>query len=129
MLFRSNVNGRLTLQNVRGSGTARTVNGAIVASFAERPRTASEFKTLNGDVVVTFPADLAANLKMKTLNGVLFTDFDVQTLPQSAAVPERRNGRFVYRSNQFTLVRAGRGGPELMFETFNGSVRVLRASR
>jgi hypothetical protein len=49
----------------------------------------------------------------------------VQPLPQPAAVAERRGGRFVYRSNQFTLVRAGSGGPELTFETFNGSVRVM----
>jgi hypothetical protein len=124
-----NVNGRITMQNVRGSGSARTVNAAIVASFAEPPRAASEFRTTNGNVVVTFPANLAADLRMKTFNGGLFTDFDVQTLPQPAAVAERRNGRFIYRSNQFTLVRAGGGGPELTFETFNGNVRVLRAAR
>ena len=117
------------MENVHGSGSARTVNGAIVASFSERPRAASEFKTTNGNVVVAFPADLAADLKMKTFNGGLFTDFDVQPLPQPAAVAERRDGRFVYRSNQFTLVRAGGGGPELTFETFNGDVRVLRAAR
>ena len=124
-----NVNGRITLQNVRGSGSARTVNAAIVASFAEPPRAPSEFRTTNGNVVVTFPANLAADLRMKTFNGGLFTDFDVQTVPQPAAVAERRNGRFIYRSNQFTLVRAGGGGPELTFETFNGNVRVLRAAR
>jgi len=65
---------------------------------------------------------------MKTFNGGLFTDFDVRALPQPVAVAERRDGRFVYRSNQFTLVRAGGGGPELTFETFNGSVRVLRVA-
>jgi hypothetical protein len=124
-----NVNGRITMQNVRGSGSARTVNAAIVASFTEQPRNASEFRTTNGNVAVTFPADLTADLKMKTFNGGLFTDFDVESLPQPAAVAERRNGRFVFRSNQFTLVRAGRGGPELTFETFNGNVRVLRAAR
>jgi DUF4097 and DUF4098 domain-containing protein YvlB len=117
------------MQNVRGSGSARTVNAAIVASFAEPPRAASEFRTTNGNVVVTFPANLAADLRMKTFNGGLFTDFDVQDLPQPATVAERRDGRFVYRSNQFTLVRAGGGGPELTFETFNGNVRVLRAAR
>jgi hypothetical protein len=123
-----NVNGRITMENVRGSGSARTVNGAIAALFTERPRAASAFKTINGDVVVAFPADLAADLRMKTFHGGLFTDFDVQSLPQPAAVVERRDGRFVYRSNQFALVRAGAGGPELTFETFNGNVRVLRAT-
>jgi hypothetical protein len=124
-----NVNGRITMQNVRGSGSVRTVNAAIVASFTEQPSAASEFKTTNGNVVVTFPADLAADLRMKTFNGGLFTDFEVEALPQPAAVAERRDGRFVFRSNLFTLVRAGRGGPELTFDTFNGNVRVLRAAR
>jgi DUF4097 and DUF4098 domain-containing protein YvlB len=123
------VNGRIVMAGVRGSGRARTVNGAIVARFAEQPRGESEFKTTNGDVIVGFPADLAANLRLKTFRGGLFTDFDVQALPQPVPVAERRGGRFVYRSNQFTVVRAGLGGPELTFETFNGSVRVLRASR
>ena len=124
-----NVNGRITMEDVRGSGSARTINGAIVALFSERPRAASEFKTINGQVVVAFPADLAADLRMKTFNGGLFTDFDVESLPQPAAVAERRDGWFVYRSNQFALARAGGGGPELTFETFNGDVRVLRAAR
>jgi len=34
---------------------------------------------------------------------------------------------FVYRSNEFTTLRVGRGGPELTFDAFNGDVRVLRA--
>jgi hypothetical protein len=124
----SNVNGRITMPNMRGAGRAHTVNGPIVASFPEAPREASSFKTTNGDVIVGLPAGLAADLKMKTFNGGLFTDFDVQALPRPVAVAERRDGRFVYRSNQFTLVRAGGGGPELTFETFNGSVRVLRVA-
>jgi hypothetical protein len=124
-----NVNGRITMSNVRGSGSARTVNGAITASFAEPPRDASEFKTTNGNVAITLPSDLSADLRMKTFNGGLFTDFDLQSLPQPVPVAERRGGRFVYHSNQFTLMRAGRGGPELTLETFNGNVRVLQAAR
>jgi hypothetical protein len=36
---------------------------------------------------------------------------------------------YEYRSDDFVTVRAGSGGPELTFESFNGNVRVLRASR
>jgi hypothetical protein len=126
----SNVNGRITIDRVRGSGSATTVNGPITASFLDIPRTRSEFRTTNGNVTATWPADLAADLRMKTFNGGLFTDFDVTPVATSAtAAGERRNGRFVLKTNEFTTVRVGRGGPEVTLESFNGSVRVLRANR
>ncbi|PWT82706.1 MAG: hypothetical protein C5B57_08265 [Blastocatellia bacterium] len=122
-----NVNGRITLEQVRGSGRASSVNGRVTASFAEAPRTASLFKTINGHIVATFPAGLSADLRMKTFNGGLFTDFEVEPLVQKIPAAERRGGRLTYRSNGFTSVRVGHGGPELTFEAFNGDVRILRA--
>jgi hypothetical protein len=105
------------------------VNGRVTASFAQAPRSASLFKTVNGQIVATFPDGLSADLRMKTFNGGLFTDFDVEPLSQQLPVAERRAGRLTYRSNQFTAVRVGHGGPELTFDAFNGDVRVLRATR
>ena len=126
----TNVNGRIELTGVRGSGRAKTVNGPIRVTFDESPRDASEFHTVNGDVVVTFPRDLSANLRLKTFNGELLTDFDVETLPtQPRVIRDSGNGRTRYRSGGFTTVRAGGGGPELTFETLNGDVRILRAAR
>jgi DUF4097 and DUF4098 domain-containing protein YvlB len=124
-----NVNGRITLEQVRGSGRASSVNGRVTASFAEAPRLASLFKSVNGNIVATFPDGLSADLRMKTFNGGLFTDFDVEPQTQEIASGQRQVGRTVYRSSQFTNVRVGRGGPELTFDAFNGDVRVLRASR
>lgn len=126
----TNVNGSIALTGLRGSGRAMTVNGPVTARFDRAPKDASMFKTVNGDVIVTFPQALAATLRLKTFHGGLFTDFDVQ---QVAAVvspePERRNGRSIYRRNQYTVVQTGGGGPELTLETLNGDVRVLRAAR
>jgi DUF4097 and DUF4098 domain-containing protein YvlB len=124
-----NVNGRITMDNVAGSGSVTTVNGGVTVSFIENPREASYFKTVNGNVTVTFPGTPDADLRMKTFNGGLFSDFEVQAVPQAVATPERRKGRFVYRSDVFTSVRAGRGGPDLTFETLNGNVRLLLATR
>ncbi len=124
----SSVNGRLTLEQVRGSGRASTVNGRITASFAEPPKTASLFKTINGGIEATFPASLSADLQLKTFNGGLFTDFNVEPIAQ-ALTATRDGGRVTYRSNRFTRVRVGHGGPELTFDAFNGDVRVLRAAR
>jgi hypothetical protein len=126
----SNVNGRVALSDVRGSGRAVTVNGGIEASFVEAPRAESQFKTVNGDIAVTLPRNLSADLRLKTFNGDLYTDFDTVTLP---ATPERTRRpdlpRLVYRPRGFTNVRIGGGGPELTFDTLNGDVRILRASR
>jgi hypothetical protein len=120
-----NVNGGITLSAVRGSGRAVTVNGGVSAEFAENPKAASSFKSVNGDLDVTFERTLSANLLMKTFNGGLFTDFDVTPLPVPAAAVERRNGMSVYHGNRFTGYRVGSGGPEIMLETLNGSVRVV----
>lgn len=126
----SNINGHITLDRVAGAGRATTINGPITASLLTAPRVDSVFKTLNGDVTVTWPADLAADLLLKTRHGGLYTDFDVETrVTPRTARPERRDGRLVLRSNEFTSVSVGSGGPDITLETFNGDVRVLRASR
>src|SRR5262249_22399203 len=125
-----NVNGRIDMTNVAGSGHAHTVNGPVKVSFTANPSAASSFRTVNGSIDVFFKDGLSADLRMKTMNGGLFTDFDVQPLPTiTPASGERRNGRFVYRANEFTRVRVGRGGPEMTFETLNGSVRAVRVGR
>jgi hypothetical protein len=124
----SNINGPVSIRDVRGSGSAETINGEMTVSFVEPPRGDSLFKTLNGDVEVTFPARRSADLQLKTRNGDLLTDFDVQTLPQQVT-RQSRNGGFIYRSEGSARVRVGNGGPELTFETFNGDVRVLKGRR
>ena len=123
-----NVNGNIEMRDVAGSGSAHTVNGPVTVTFTANPTQKSSFKTVNGNVDVSFPDGLAADFSMKTFNGGLFTDFDVQPLASTvAAASERRNGRFVYKANEFTRVRVGNGGPEIAFETLNGNVRARRS--
>lgn len=123
-----NVNGLIEMRRVAGSGRAHTVNGPVTVSFTANPTEVSSFKTVNGNVDVTFLDGLSAEFAMKTMNGGLFTDFDVQPLAGKASTAgERRNGRFVYRANAHTRVRVGGGGPEITFETLNGSVRARRS--
>jgi hypothetical protein len=123
----SNVNGRIRLTDVKGSGSANTVNGSITASVLESPRRDGTFKTVNGAVAVTWPPDLAAALRLKTFNGGLFTDFDVTPDRVEPAAGRRdADGRFVLNVNRHAAVRVGRGGPTVTLETLNGDVRVLR---
>ena len=122
-----NVNGLIEMNRVAGSGRAHTVNGPVSVTFTANPRQPSSFKSVNGNIDVSFLEGLSAEFAMKTFNGALFTDFDVQPLAgKAAAAGERRNGRFVYRANEFTRVRVGSGGPEMTFETLNGNVRARR---
>lgn len=125
----NNVNGRITMEGIRGSGVAETVNGRVSVSFREPPSRPTRLKTVNGDVTGAFPPTLSADLAMKTFNGGLYSDFDVVALAAAPVAVERRGTTSIYRSNDFTRMRAGSGGPEITFETFNGDVRIVRASR
>ena len=124
-----NINGRIIMSDIRGSGSAATVNGPVKVSFLENPKTATSFKSTNGVIEVSFQPNLSANLQMKTFNGGLYTDFDVQYLPSAPVTGERVTGKFIYRGNQFTGFRVGNGGPEIKFDGFNGDVKVLRRTR
>jgi hypothetical protein len=120
-----NVNGAITMRNVGGSGEAKTVNGAVKVTFRENPREASEFGTVNGDIELAFTKSLAADFRFKTWHGEVYSDFAMTALPAEAPTVERKNGRYVYRTDQFTGGRVGSGGPEIKLENLNGDLRVL----
>jgi hypothetical protein len=122
----SNVNGGIEMLDVAGAGRVRTVNKDVRVVFRTNPTAPTSFKTINGDVVVCFQASLAADLRLKTFNGGLYSDFDTMGLPALTPVAERRDGKFVYKSDRSVGVRVGAGGPELRFETLNGDIRILQ---
>jgi len=118
------INGGIEMEDVAGSGLVSTINGKVKVTFSKNPAKATQFKTLNGSVDVYFQGGLNADLKFKKLNGGIYTDFEVSALPQPAEAGDSSNGRFVYRSDRQTTGRAGKGGPELSFDTLNGSIRL-----
>jgi hypothetical protein len=119
-----NINGGLDLVDVAGSGHAYALNRPLHVSFRRNPTGASDFGSLNGDVDIAFRPGLAADVWLKTFNGNAYTDFDVTALPSRPAVREQRDGKYVYKGNQFYGVRVGQGGPELKFDAFNGDIRI-----
>lgn len=124
-----NINGGIAMTNIAGSGSADTLNGSTVIRFRENPKANSYFKSFNGTVDVSFESPLSADLRLKTFNGQAYTDFDVTALATMAEAAERRNGKFVYRSNRFSSLRVGSGGPELKFETFNGDIHIQKQTK
>lgn len=78
-------------------------------------------------IEVAFQKNLSADLRYKTFNGGVYTDFPITSLPAAAGTAERRNGKFVYKSNGYSGARVGNGGPEIQFDGFNGNIRILQA--
>jgi hypothetical protein len=122
----SNVNGGIDMSGITGAGLVSTVNGKVGVRFRKNPDSRCGFKTVNGSIQVEVPGELSADLKLKTFNGEVYSDFDVTGLPRQASAPERIGRRTVYRGDEFFSVRAGSGGPEMLFETLNGDIRILR---
>lgn len=119
-----NINGGIEMDDVAGSGRVYALNGKVTVTFLKNPARSSYFGSLNGAVEVWFQPNLSADARVKTFNGAIYTDFPVTYLPGLAAAAERRDGKFLYRSNDFQGVRIGSGGPELKFENFNGEIRI-----
>ncbi|MGZ5498999.1 MAG: hypothetical protein ACXWHI_09780, partial [Candidatus Aminicenantales bacterium] len=127
-----NVNGKVRLVDAAGSGDAQTENGGVTVLFLRNPDGPCRFKTINGDVELDFPVPPSADFRFKTMHGEVYSDFDVTSLPKAAAIREERpekGGKFVYRSDGFYGVRAGKGGPEIKLETLNGDILIAKRSK
>ena len=122
-----NVNGPVEMKTIGGSGLVSTVNGGLDVRFSRNPAGRCGFHTVNGTIEISVPDDLSADLRLKTFNGEVRSDFDVTGLPQQPPPPRKIGRRTVYGGDEFFAVRAGKGGPEMMFETLNGDIRILKS--
>jgi len=120
----SNVNGGVTMDDVAGSGTARTINGPIKVSFQENPRGDSRFASVNGGVDLYFAKNLSADFRFRTFGGNVYSDFPVLAAPLTP-VEERRGAVWYFRTNSFAEGRVGAGGPVIRVESLHGDVRIL----
>ena len=124
-----NVNGRIEMTEVSGSGKVRGINRPVKVVFRRNPAAESRFSTVNGGVELHFQPDLAADLRVKTLNGKILSDFPVTNLAPRPATSERGEGKFIYRSDRYTGIRVGRGGPEIQLDSINGTIQILERSK
>jgi hypothetical protein len=106
------VDGTIDLRSV-SSGHARSVNGAIHASFIGAELSDdSELDTVNGSVDVVLPAAASADVAARSLNGTVSVDFPVKGDIESHAA----SGSI------------GRGGRKLRLRSVNGPIHVSRAA-
>ncbi len=124
-----NVNGRIAMSGVDGSGQASTVNGSVQVAFNRPPRENCSFQTVNGDVELEFAQSPSADFWCKTFNGSVYSDFDVTRLPGKAGQARRQDGRFVYKSDDFRGLRIGQGGTVIKMDSLNGDLLIAAGSK
>jgi hypothetical protein len=120
-----NVNGGIEMLDAAGSGVAKTVNGGVKMTFRAAPKANSQFATINGPIELSFPHDLSADFRFKNFNGGIYSDYELSALPNRQPESERKNGKFIFRSDRFVGGRVGQGGPEIKIENLNGDIRVI----
>ena len=127
----NNVNGGVRLTNVAGSVIAHALNQNVVVTLTKAtPDKAMSFSSLNGDIDITLPADIKAKAKLKTDNGEIYSDFDVKIDPSSRQpiIEEGRSGgKYRVRVDKTMVGLINGGGPEFLFQTFNGNVYIRKA--
>jgi hypothetical protein len=127
-----NVTNPVRLIDAAGSGRAESVAGAVTVDFRRHPDGPCAFKSASGDVEVDFPGQAAADFKFKTMTGEVYSDFEVTRLPKAAPVRIERPdpaGGYLYRSDGYAAVRAGRGGPEIKLETLSGDILIAKRTK
>lgn len=106
------VDGTIDLRSI-SAGRARSVNGAIHASFVGAELgDDSELDTVNGALTVALPAAASADVSARSLNGSVSVDFPLKGELESHAA----SGAI------------GRGGRRLRLRSVNGPIHVTRAA-
>lgn len=74
----SSVNGSVEVTTEGGPVSATTVNGSVTARMGHfTPKNDMEFSTVNGTVIAEFADDIDANIELETVNGHFATSFPV----------------------------------------------------
>jgi DUF4097 and DUF4098 domain-containing protein YvlB len=121
------VNDDIEMKDIEGSGEVYTVNGDVTLDFKRNPAGDCRFGSLNGEVRMHFQPGLSADFRLKTFNGDFFTDFDLDHVPSIEFAEVEVDGGKIYRAGSTTVVRAGKGGPAIELDGFNGDMYILEA--
>ena len=123
------LNGAITLTHISGTVVADTLNGELKVSMDRvDPGKPMSFSTLNGPIDVTLPADTKGNLKMKTDHGAIYSDFEIKLTAGGATTEPNttKDGKFRVRFDRTMYGTINGGGPELTFNTLNGTINIRK---
>ncbi|MDX1569813.1 MAG: hypothetical protein R3200_04950 [Xanthomonadales bacterium] len=134
------VEGELELDNVHGSISAAGISGSVIAESVhgdidvEIVQAASEkpmaFTTMHGDVTIGLPSRHGAELRIMSAGDEVYTDFEVEILPNEPKVDRRSDsGRFVVELDREIVAAINGGGPQIKIETRYGDVRITKSDQ
>ena len=127
----NNTNGAVTLKNISGSAVAHALNKDVIVTFNRvDPKKTMSFSSLNGDIDITFPSNFKATAKLKSTQGDIYSDFDIseQEVVKDFLKEEKRKegGKYRISFESGIKVKINGGGPEVLFETFNGDIYIRK---
>ncbi|AFK03672.1 hypothetical protein Emtol_2536 [Emticicia oligotrophica DSM 17448] len=125
----NNINGKITLKDIKAANDVHTINGDVTINYLTLPPDNAKYYTLNGNLNISYPANFSADCEFKTFQGDFFTDFEeVETLPAKVmrTTKESEKGT-THKLSKGSLIRIGKGGKNLKFETFNGNIYIKKA--
>lgn len=121
-----NINGGIVLTNITGTTKVHCINGAVDISYADNPKSASEYYSLNGDITISYQRALSASISFKSMNGEMFTDFDVnkQFMKTDKIIGKGNEPKYKFEAKP--VVQIGSGQVDFDFETLNGNVFIKK---
>ena len=121
----NNVNGGIDVKNADGSGRAHTVNGPVSLTFVKSPAGPVSMKSVNGKMTLAMPRGSNAEFRIKTLNGRIYSDFAMMAGASATASESSDGMKRIWRSDRFSNLKVGSGGPAISIDGLNGEIQIL----
>ena len=123
----SNVNGPISVSEVRDCQTLESVNGKVEVSFTLAPGQDCDIETINGDITLELPGGSGLDVALNLFNGRVVSEFAVDSFALPATVEHSSDGDgHRYRIQQSAGLRLEGGGPMFSISSLNGDIRIQK---
>ena len=127
MISASNVNGPITVREVRDCELLESVNGKVDVSFMLAPGQDCNIETINGDITLTLPSGSGLDVALDLFNGRMVSEFAVDPFALPATVEHTSDGdSHRYRIQQSAGLRLEGGGPMFSISSLNGDIHIQK---
>lgn len=123
----SNVNGPISVHELRDCEMLESVNGELDVSFQNAPGQDCNLETINGDITLALPTGSGLDVALDQFNGRMVSEFAVDPFALPAIVEHtEHDGQYRYRIQQSAGLRLEGGGPMFSISSLNGDVRIQK---